>query len=378
MTQLGHTILIVDDNKSIIETAMEVLRPLNTDLRFVMSGEDVFSSIKEKKPDLILLDILMPGMDGYEVCQKIKSDPLYSDIVIIFLTGENSTDSLVKGFEYGAVDYIKKPFSGRELFVRVKTQLENIASKAYINDELSKLIQEREILQSIAIQQTKMASLGEGYASISHQWKQPLSNITATTSISKIKEYRKEHPDLDLLKRLNSIDNQINFMVKTIHNFTDFFKPDKEEKAFSMLQTLNALEGLMGDYFRDNCINVNIDCEKDFSLLGQQNMLQQVILNIMINAKDEILKHQCDDKNININFYQKNGEIHITISNNAGRIKEDDLSTIFNQFYSTKANNGTGIGLYMSKKIIEETFRGKIYVENSELGVVFTIILPMK
>lgn len=377
MDELRHTILIVDDNKSIVDTAIEVLKPLNSELNFVLSGEEVFSFIKKNKPDLILLDILMPGIDGYEVCQRIKADPLYNDIVIIFLTGEKSTDSLVKGFEYGAVDYIKKPFSGRELFVRVKTQLENIVSKSYIKHELSKLMQEREILQSIAVQQSKFATLAETYASISHQWKQPLSNITTTTSVSKIKEYQKDHPDQDLLKRLNSIDSQINFMVKTIHSFTNFFKPDKKPKEFSLLHSLNALENLMGDYFKKNLIEVTIESENDLNLFGQQNMLQQVILNIITNAKDEILKTKAKDRSITINFYQKDQETIITISNNAGCIKEKHLSKIFDQFFTTKANDGMGIGLYMSKKIIEETFKGKISAENSKHGVIFKIVLPI-
>ncbi len=127
-------ILIVDDVLDNIQVAMNILKEDRYDFSYAKNGESALSLLHENKFDLILLDIMMPGIDGYEVCRRIKRDPLYSDIPIIFLTAKADTDSMTKGFAIGGVDYIVKPFHAAELLARVKTHLDLYRAKKILEN----------------------------------------------------------------------------------------------------------------------------------------------------------------------------------------------------------------------------------------------------
>jgi diguanylate cyclase (GGDEF)-like protein len=140
------SILIVDDVPKNIQVAASILQENGYQMAFAQDGRTALEQIEAKRFDLILLDIMMPQMDGFEVCSRIKSDPNHQAIPIIFLTAKDDSDSIVKGFELGAMDYLAKPFNGAELQARVKTQLELYHSKKELietNERLSKEIAER-------------------------------------------------------------------------------------------------------------------------------------------------------------------------------------------------------------------------------------------
>lgn len=117
-------ILIVDDNPQNIKVLGSIIGNAGYEVAIAMKGDDALIMIEKESPDLILLDIMMPEMDGYEVCRKIKSNPATRDIPIIFLTARRETDDLLKAYEAGGVDYVTKPFDARELLMRVKTHVE--------------------------------------------------------------------------------------------------------------------------------------------------------------------------------------------------------------------------------------------------------------
>lgn len=132
--QLNYNILIVDDVVDNIQIAMSILREENYNLTFALSGEEALGLIEHNNFDLILLDIMMPGMDGYEVCETIKKMDTYANVPIIFLTAKTDIDAITKGFNLGAVDYLIKPFHAEELLARVKTQLELYRSKLILKE----------------------------------------------------------------------------------------------------------------------------------------------------------------------------------------------------------------------------------------------------
>ncbi|MFT5662077.1 MAG: putative two-component system response regulator [Sulfurimonas sp.] len=132
--EYASRILIVDDVLENIQVAMNILKEDRYDFSYAKNGETALSLLHENKFDLILLDIMMPGIDGYEVCRRIKKDPLYSEIPIIFLTAKADTDSMSKGFEVGGIDYIVKPFHANELLARVKTHLDLYRAKKVLQN----------------------------------------------------------------------------------------------------------------------------------------------------------------------------------------------------------------------------------------------------
>lgn len=379
MNMSDKLILIVDDVSENIQVALNVLKPLGTALSFAMSGEEALRIIKNKKPSLILLDIMMPEMDGYQVCKTLKGDILYSDIPIIFLTAKASVDDLVKGFEHGGIDYITKPFQKKELFIRAKTHLQNYVLHESIKEQLDYLLKERKKLKQLALQQSKMASMGEMLSSISHQWKQPLNAISLSAADATFKELLKESPDQEVLSDLEKIEKQIEFMTSTMHDFSNFFKPDMDKSKFSLIESSYDLIQLFSKNFTANSIIISLDSknEKDVEVFGYENMYKQALMNIISNAADEIIKNSSDNKNIFIECDSDDKYGIITITNYAGQIPQENIDKIFDQFFTTKGDSGSGIGLSMTKQIIEELGSGKLFVENIEDGVVFTIKLPL-
>lgn len=372
-------ILIVDDVSENIQVALNVLKPMGTALSFAMSGEEALKIIENKKPSLILLDIMMPNMDGYEVCRRLKSNILYSDIPIIFLTAKSSVDDIVKGFTYGGIDYITKPFESRELYIRVKTHLKNFLLQEHLKEQLKYLLKERDKIKILLSQQSKMASMGEMLSSISHQWKQPLTVISLSALDTMVSEKLKDTPDEAVLNNLNIIEKQIEFMVSTMHDFNNFFKPDKEKIKFSLMHSSYELINLFSkNFIEDNIIiNLNPKSEQDIEVFGFESMYKQALLNIISNAVDAIVENNPDDRNIFVECDSDSEYGIVTITNYAGQISKENIDKIFDQFFTTKGEKGTGIGLSMTKQIIEDLGGGELSVKNIENGVVFTIKLEL-
>ncbi|MCK4875226.1 MAG: HAMP domain-containing histidine kinase, partial [Sulfurimonas sp.] len=248
-----------------------------------------------------------------------------------------------------------------------------------IKEQLNCLLKERKKFKLLLSQQSKMAFVGEMLPSISHQWKQPLSAIASSTVDTKIKELLKESPDEIVLSNLERIEKQIEFMVSTMHDFNNFFKPDKEKVKFSLIESSYELINLFSKNFIENgvIINLNSNNEQDIEVFGYDNMYKQALINIISNAADAIKENNPDNKNIFVECDSDSEYGIVTITNYAGRIAEENMAKIFNQFFTTKGDRGTGIGLSMTKQIIEELESGKLSVENIEDGVVFTIKLPL-
>ncbi len=131
---VNYNILIVDDVLDNIQVAMNILKEDGYDFSYAKNGENALTLLKENNFDLILLDIMMPGIDGYEVCKRMQNDPRLCDIPVIFLTAKADTDSMAKGFEVGGVDYITKPFHANELLARTKTHLELYKAKKVLQN----------------------------------------------------------------------------------------------------------------------------------------------------------------------------------------------------------------------------------------------------
>ncbi len=125
-------ILIVDDNPENIEFLANLLQEKGYDLAFALNGEKALEVVVPTRPELILLDVMMPEMDGYEVCRKLKTFPACKHIPVIFLTAKTDTDDIIRGFDVGGNDYVTKPFNSRELLVRIRNQLELKKSKEEI------------------------------------------------------------------------------------------------------------------------------------------------------------------------------------------------------------------------------------------------------
>lgn len=259
----------------------------------------------------------------------------------------------------------------------------------YDMTELNKLKEEQKRQEAMLIQQSKMAAMGEMIGAIAHQWRQPLNSLAIKVQdIKDAYDYDELTPEY-IDEFVSSIMDNIAFMTHTIEDFRNFFNPDKPRQSFSLKRAGIDVFNMIRNQFRDNDIHVEFVKLKndnegyEFDLVeGHENEFKQVMLNLLVNAKDQILDKVSrgligdEQKKIVITVSCIAEGKMLTVQDFAGGIPSDHLQKIFASGFSTKGDKGTGIGLYMSKLIIEESFKGKLAVTNKDGGACFSIIIP--
>jgi len=244
----------------------------------------------------------------------------------------------------------------------------------YIIDK--KDIKLRKEQEKLIANQNKLASMGEMIGNIAHQWRQPLTQLS---SILINLELHQEHGKLTtekLRQKIVEANEQIAYMSSTIDDFRNFFSSGKNKTHYPVSQSIELVKHLMNATLDKNGILLQSVIEEDFILFGYPNEMTQAIVNIINNAKDVLIERKITHPRITIKTYQKEGRNVIAIEDNGGGITVTPIERIFEPYFSTKhASIGTGIGLYMTKSIIEKNNHGTITVSNSPQGALFLIII---
>jgi signal transduction histidine kinase len=225
-----------------------------------------------------------------------------------------------------------------------------------------------------------MAEMGKMMSIIAHQWKQPLNVISLIVQDVVMSYEDGTLNTADALEKLEStVDEQISFMAETINDFRNYFKPSKEKREFTVSEAVSEVTRLLSAKMKKH--NIEIDCIKDDKILifGVINEFKQVVLNIINNAIDAIEEKSISEGKIGVTIEAKTDIVVVKISDNAGGILEELLpDRLFQSYITTKGESGTGIGLEISKKIIESNMGGSLYAHNIESGAEFVIELPIK
>ncbi|MEA3384338.1 MAG: ATP-binding protein, partial [Campylobacterota bacterium] len=230
------------------------------------------------------------------------------------------------------------------------------------------------------VQSEKLASLGNMIGNIAHQWRQPLSVISTSASGVLVKKEYGVLEDKDLSDYMNNIMLNVNFLSDTIDTFRDFIKEDKEIKKINIQENIDIILKILAASLENNHIKLikNIDYSKPIIKSMVSGELSQVISNLVNNAKDILVEKNIDNPQIKIVCKVVNNSIFITIQDNAGGVPEDIINKIFEPYFTTKhQSQGTGLGLYMSYKIVTESLNGKLYVKNENGGANFIIELSL-
>jgi signal transduction histidine kinase len=242
--------------------------------------------------------------------------------------------------------------------------------KQEINNALRKIRKSDHLL----IQQARQAAMGEMIGNIAHQWRQPL---TAVSAIIQDLEDAYEYEELDAKYMGNSVNKamqQLDFMSRTIDDFRNFFSPRKAPKEFNIKETVNKTIQFIASSLFNNHIKLEYELQ-DVKIEGFPQEYSQVLLNILKNAKDAIMNYRKDGGRITIKLYENDYKSHLEIIDNGGGIPADILPKIFDPYFTTKEQGkGTGVGLYMSKKIIEK-MGGSIKASNTENGAKITVVV---
>jgi two-component system CheB/CheR fusion protein len=218
--------------------------------------------------------------------------------------------------------------------------------------------------------------MGEMLSIIAHQWRQPLSVISSITTNVNVEQELGKLTTEKYFKHLKVIDSQVDYLNQTISDFRDFFKPDNHPTHFKLKTLLTKVTSLINKSLLDNNISIQIDVSDDISINTYENELIQIIINIINNSKDAIIENNIKDGYIHINVEKGADHTIIKICDNAGGIPEEILPKIMEPYFSTKGDNGTGIGLYMCHIIMDMHIKGCIDVYNHNKGVCFKLFLP--
>ena len=246
------------------------------------------------------------------------------------------------------------------------------------------IYEELQSKEQIMHQQSKMAAMGEMLENIAHQWRQPLSIITTSSTGMKLKKETNNLDDEEFNTILDNITNQATYLSKTIEDFRNFFKTDKENAKIKIEVLIDKVIKITSSKMKNREIKVLINCE-DIEIITLENELLQAIINIVNNANDALEKID-QDRVLFIDSYKYNGKAHIVIKDNAGGIEKDNIFRIFEPYFTTKEKSaGTGIGLYMTHEIITKNLEGEITIRNVDFdymgkmysGAEFRISLPL-
>lgn len=260
-----------------------------------------------------------------------------------------------------------------------QTKLDEFLELEEQNKELEKLInlevEKNRQKDKIMFQQNKMAAMGEMLNNIAHQWRQPLMEISSLF----IPIQAKIDFDLDIDKKeLNQTIIKLNeitkYMSNTIDDFKNFFATTKEKEEFKLSSQINASLNILSSSLKNNNIMLDIIVKKNPTIYGYKNEYTQVLINIINNAKDILIQRKIKNPKIIITIDETEDEVIICVEDNGGGVKVKPIEDIFKPFFTYEKMNGTGIGLFMSKLIIENNMNGILWVENKNDGALFKII----
>lgn len=369
MDKSRFSVLVVDDNKENLKVVSNFLKKEGYRIALALNADDARMILNDNDIDLILLDVMMPGTDGFTLCRQLKEDQALAEIPVVFLTAKTDTSDLVEGFRAGGVDYITKPFHKEELIARVNNHIE----LAHANKEI---VRQAEQIKKINRTKDRL------YSVIAHDIKSPFSNISmliSTLAEGYLEPGTEEYDEI--LQSINSSSQETYALLENLLQWTrsqtgDLDLSPEEIRLTDIVQ--NAIRFLELSIHKKQ-ITAETDIPDELTLYLDRNMMQSVFQNLISNA---------------IKFTQAGGEIRITagkskdqaivrVADNGIGIPEENKKKLFvdqGQLTTrgTEDEKGSGLGLLLVKEFVERNY-GSIDVESKEgEGTTFILSFPLK
>jgi signal transduction histidine kinase len=376
MNEEGFHILIVDDEQDTAEYMSTLLEIRGYTTSWSYSGTEALKMLVTanrqgdggRPIDLVILDVRLPDLDGYDVCQRIKSDQTLKHVSVIMVTALHSTGNKTKGLDLGADDYITKPFQPEELLARVKAtlrirQMEREARQRAIELEQS---------QAQLIQVEKLAAMGRLAASIAHELNNPLQAIQNCLHLV----LRRSLSEPKRQQYLAMAQEEVERLIGIVQGMLEFYRPSKGQPAPVQVNTIveNVL-ALAAKQLQHGHVTVHLHLTPDLPPLeAVSDQLKQVFLNVVINAVEAM--PDGGDLYINTGLTPDGRGVTISFADTGVGLSPEEQANIFEPFYTTKTK-GTGLGLSVSYGIVER-HGGNIEVQSEPgQGSLFTVKLPV-
>lgn len=392
------SVLIVDDTIYNIQLLSLMLNKQGYRVEKATSGTEALESANRLLPDIILLDIRMPDIDGYEVCKRLKANPVTKDIPVIFISSiEESTDK-VEAFSVGGVDYISKPFQLIEVLARIETHLRLCLLQKKLQEQNEQLQSSALVLSRSLEQERKLSQMKSDFISVvSHEFRTPLTTIQSASELLEYYEWTKE----EQVEQLHQIQSEVKHMTDLMEdvlflsranankaklNITKFDLADfckrllvQMKKTFAENYTLHSFLHILPNEIAIQ--NFHIENELPIvSVNMDEKLLRQIITNLITNAIKYSHQNTTIEFKVTVDFRVSSPNVSFVISDRGIGIPEEDLEHLFSAFHRGKNVGilpGTGLGLSIVKNCID-IHNGTIAV-NSKLnvGTEFTVTLPI-
>ena len=366
-------ILVVDDTPVNLRVLTEMLKRYGFTVYSASGGPPALDIVKTTPLDLILLDIKMPEMDGYTVCEKIKADPLNDDLPVIFISALTDIDDLVKAFDAGGVDYITKPFKFREVLVRVETHLTLRRQRHKIEELREKDRQYFDSLTDLREQFIRAAT---------HDLKNPLASVVGYTSL--LEAHAPVDNDETVQNAIKGIRYGSHKMRQLVTDMLDLLQMESGIQLFLMTVSINKfLQDNLQDFqvvAQEKQIDLSLDLlSEDIQIEIDERWMGRVVGNLVSNA----IKYTPNQGRVEVAVRKRGETLEIQIRDTGLGIPKKDLDNIFTAFFRVREKlhmqvEGTGLGLSIVRAIIEQ-HSGQIHVDSIlGKGSVFTVSLPIE
>lgn len=367
MNKEDITLLLVDDNSNNLKLLASVLHPEGYRLSLAKNGVNALKIAKNTLPDLILLDIMMPEMDGFDVCKKLKADPSTRDIPVIFLTAKSDTEDIIKGFQIGGVDYITKPFRKEELVIRVRTHIDLQSKKVELEEQAVELKRSNQIKDLM-------------FSIISHDLRGPIGSMKTMLNILMQKDNTADKFISNAIKNLNKTADNTLILLENLLIWAKSQKQDLEikEESISAHSQIEDIVTLFHHFITEKAINLELDLSKKYDVKVDKNIFNTILRNLMSNA----IKFTPKDGEIKIRSWKKEDRLFISIKDSGiGMSKEVQYNILKEgQMISTAGTNkekGSGLGLILCNNLIKRS-KGELIINSKEgSGTEIIIQLPV-
>ncbi|MDJ0592345.1 MAG: hybrid sensor histidine kinase/response regulator [Pleurocapsa sp. MO_226.B13] len=377
-----QTILIVDDNSDQIELLSRILTREGRKISMALDGEAALEQIKYFLPDLILLDVTMPKMDGYQTCLAIKANPDYRDIPIIFLTALSDTDYMMKGFALGAVDYINKPFHLDEVRARVRVHLK-------LRQMTKTLASQNFMLNNALKQEKKLNELKSRFVTMaSHEFRTPLASILSSAEL--LEHYSHKWSEEKKLSHLYRIQSSVKHITELLNDVLLLGKADAGKlklspSRFNLFQFCQELVAEIQLTTTTHQINFQVencspasDCEqksKGDLVCMDEKLLRQILTNLLSNA----VKYSPESDKVDFSLTYQSKQAVFQVRDFGIGIPPEEQNLLFESFHravNVGSIPGTGLGLPIVKRAVD-LHGGTISIASQlGLGTTFTVALP--
>lgn len=382
-------ILIVDDNPHNLQVAGEILSRENYKIALAQSGEDTMKFLEKRKPDLILLDIMMPEMDGFRVCQYLKENLETKFIPVIFLTARAQIEDIVKGFELGGADYLTKPFNDKELLARVRAQLELVKLQEMLRNKNRKLMDEvrlRKQRERDLVDYEKGRYVGVLVGGIAHEFNNLLQVILGYGEL--VKENLQENSEeINLQNSVLEAGRNAAKMVEQLIFFADK-RPGKSLEKIDLTKFVEDRVSLFRSIFPEEISFKFSLPDKNLIVLADKAELAQAMVNLFLNSCDAVGQHgqiavslaeYAADKNFQAAFRVEAGAkfAMIEVRDNGKGMPEDLLEKVFDPFVTFQKDNGVGLGLSVVKAVVGRLGGQVELTSEPENGTACKLYIPL-